>query len=371
MRSLSASARNLATRIALAIIITASAGITANASVTANANVIVNANVTLSLSKGAPASSPTPAPAQTTIPVLPFPYTPQTPVPFRLDRSHIGIVPGTTERAHISGNARRPIKITSSFAGVNASYDAPSRTLSLKGITRGSGTVTLTDAAGAKATAAVLVAPPAGTVAPDVNVELAGDVTPSFVAAKVREAIAQRSVLQPFVDVRIPFSSLPLNGPQSYTLPIDVELDGKGTFVNVKATSSVHLRFSPPAPPVPPAAPLTLFYSDSPEVRHCGRRALPLGHAGDRGPPGAHLSVPRRDDGCAHVCARSPRARRRGARRAHRRRGAAVNQIPLHGPPRDGGLLARTAPPRERRRDGRTGSRRSCCRCKATCTSGI
>lgn len=220
-------------------------------------------SVTLSLSKGAPPSAAaTPAPATTTIPVLPFPSTLPTPVPFQLDRSHIGIVPGTTEKAHAYGTARRPVRVTSSFAGVVASYDSPSRTLSIKGVARGSGTVTLVDAAGATASTAVFVAPAAGTIASDVSVELAGDVTPAFIAARVRSAIAQRSVLQPFVDVRIPFSSIPLDAPQSYTLPIDVELDGKGTFVNVRATSNVHLRLGPPAPLV---APVTLLYSDSPE----------------------------------------------------------------------------------------------------------
>jgi hypothetical protein len=225
------------------------------------------ASVTLSVSKGAPASPPTapPAPAQTTIPVLQFPNTPQTPVPFQLDRSHIGIVPGTTEKAHAYGAARRPVRVTSSFAGVVASYDSPSRTLSLKGVARGSGTVTLVDAVGARATADVFVAPAAGSVAADVGVELAGDVTPSFIAARVRSAIGQRSVLQPFVDVRIPFSSMPLDASRSYTLPVDVELDGKGTFVNVRATSTVHLRLDPPVLQAPPGAPQTLFYSDSPE----------------------------------------------------------------------------------------------------------
>ena len=227
--------------------------------------------VTLSLSKGAPPSAaiaappPSPAPGMTTIPVLPFPYTPSPPVPFQLDRSHIGIVPGTTEKTHAYGAARRPVKVVSSFAGVTASYDSPSRTLSIKGVTHGSGTVTLIDAVGARATTTVFVAPAAGTVAPDVNVELAGDVTPAFVAAKVRDAIAQRSVLQPFVDVRMPFPSLPLSGPQSYTLPVDVELDGKGTFVNVKATSRAHIRFDGPVSPALPGAAQTLMYSDSPE----------------------------------------------------------------------------------------------------------
>jgi hypothetical protein len=226
-------------------------------------------NVTLSLSKGAPqpalAAARSPAPHLSPLPdnVIQPPPAP-TPVPFQLDRSHIGIVPGTVEKTHTYG-AHGRIKITSSFAGVSAGYDAPSRTLSLKGIARGSGTVTLVDASGATATTAVLVAPAAGTVAADVNVELAGAVTPFFVAAKVRDAIAQRSVLQPFVDVRIPFLSIPLHAAQSYTLPLDVGLDGKGTFVDVRAKSNIHLRLDPPVPPLPPAAPQTLLYSDSPE----------------------------------------------------------------------------------------------------------
>ena len=221
--------------------------------------VILSASVTLSLSKGAqalaavpPTSPPTAAPA------------PPTPVPFQLDRSHIGIVPGTTEKAHTYG-ARGTVRVVSSFAGVTAAYDAPSRALSLKGVARGSGTVTLIDASGATASTAVLVAPAAGTVAADVNVELAGDVTPSFAAAKVRDAIAQRSSLQPFVDVRVPFLSIPIHAAQSYTIPVDVGLDGKGAFVDVRARPNVHLRIDPSVSIAPPGAPQTLLYSDSPE----------------------------------------------------------------------------------------------------------
>ena len=157
------------------------------------------------------------------------------PVPFQLDRSHIGIVPGTTEKTHAYGIAHRPIKVVSSFPGVSANYDAPSRTLSLTGVARGSGTVTLVDASGATASTAVLVAPPAGTVPADVSIELAGNVTPFFLATRVRDAIAQHATLQPFVDVKIPsvpISLQPGRLVQSVTVPVQVTLDGKGTFVN-------------------------------------------------------------------------------------------------------------------------------------------
>jgi hypothetical protein len=187
------------------------------------------------------------------------------PVPFQLDRSHIGIVLGTTEKTRVYGGARGPVRIVSSFPGVSASYDAPSRTLSLNGVARGSGTVTLADAAGATATTTVLVAPAAGTVASDASVELAGNVTPPFLAARVRDAIVQRSALQPYVDVRVP--SLPIDlrpgrAVQSVTLPVHVAVDGKGTFVDVSATTTVHVQIDGP---LPAAAPQTLFYSDSPE----------------------------------------------------------------------------------------------------------
>ena len=229
------------------------------------AGVSANSGVILSLSKGSPAvAAAATAVPPTAVPATMFPVVPPTPVPFQLDRSHIGIVPGGTEKAHAYG-AHGSVKVTSSFAGVAAGYDAPTRTLSLKGVARGSGTVTLVDASGATASTAVLVAPAAGTVAVDVNVELAGDVSPFFVAAKVRDAIAQRSVLQPFVDVRIPFLAIPLHALQAYTVPMDVGLDGKGTFVDVRAKSNVHLRLDPPGPSAPPGAPQTLLYSDSPE----------------------------------------------------------------------------------------------------------
>ncbi|HEV2644036.1 MAG TPA: hypothetical protein VGT98_15095 [Candidatus Elarobacter sp.] len=186
-------------------------------------------------------------------------------MPFQLDRSHIGIVPGTTEKTHAYGVAHRPIRVVSTFPGVSANYDATSRTLSLTGVARGTGTVSLIDANGATATTAVLVAPPAGTVPADVNVELAGNVTPFFLATRVRDAIAQRATLQPFVDVRIPsvpVSLQPGHTVQAATIPVQVTLDGRGAFVNVTSKATVHLQIDGLPPPL---APQTLLYSDSPE----------------------------------------------------------------------------------------------------------
>jgi hypothetical protein len=111
----------------------------------------------------------------------------------------------------------------------------------------------------------VLVAPAAGTLPADVNVEVAGTVTPLFFAARVHDAIVQRSVLQPFVDVRLPFLPIDLTpgrAVQSVTLPVQAQIDGKGTFVNVTATTNVHVQIDGP---VPSALAQTLFYSDSPE----------------------------------------------------------------------------------------------------------
>jgi hypothetical protein len=195
----------------------------------------------------------------------PEPQPAPTPVPFQLDRSHIGIVPGTTERTHAYGVPHGPIKIMSSFPGVAANYDPHSRTLSLTGVARGSGTVTLVDAKGATASTTVLVAPPAGTIPADVNLELAGNVTPYFLAARVRDAIAQQAALQPFADVRIPLAPVTLSPGrvvQSLTVPIPVTLDGKGNYVNVTSNANVHVQIDGPPPPV---GPQTLLYSDSPE----------------------------------------------------------------------------------------------------------
>ncbi len=317
-------------------------GVTLSASATASAGITRSANVTLSFSKGAPRPALAANPSPTT-------------VPFQLDRSHIGIVPGTTEKARAYGVAHRPIKIVSSFPGVSASYDVPSHTLSLTGVSRGSGTVTLIDASGAAATTAVLVAPPAGTVPADVNVELAGNVTPLFLATRVRDAIAQRAMLQPFVDVKVPSVSLPLTAGhivQSVTVPVQVTLDGKGTFVNVTSKANVHVQID--GLPLP-AAPQSLLYSDSPEyVTADGvlfRSITPV-------VPGRSARIY-----LYHVAMTEPRsfalvlrARDTAARRAHRRVRTAVGQISLHRPPRNRRVLARSTPPRERRRDRCAGS---------------
>lgn len=190
-----------------------------------------------------------------------------TPAPvsaIRLDRSRVGIVPGSTETVHVFGAAGQVV-VTASFGGVSARYDAPARALSLTGVARGSGTVSLVDAHGASASVAVLVAPPAGSVPADVAVELAGNVTPAFVAARVRDAVAQRSALQPGTEVKIrglDALAQPSAAGQAVTVPIEVGLDGKGTFVNVTSKANLRLQIDPPPPPV---APQTLLYSDSPE----------------------------------------------------------------------------------------------------------
>jgi hypothetical protein len=228
--------------------------------------VSLSPSVALSASKGASALAAVPPTSlPTAIPATPDPLARPTPIPFQLDRSHIGIVPGTTEKAHAYGVARGPVRVALSFPGVSANYDAPSRTLSLTGVARGSGTVTLVDASGATATTAVLVAPPAGAVPADVSVELAGNVTPFFLATRMRDAIAQHATLQPFVDVKLPSVPLPLSAGhlvQSAAVPVQVTLDGRGTFVNVTSKATAHVQIDGPPPPL---APQTLLYSDSPE----------------------------------------------------------------------------------------------------------
>lgn len=218
-----------------------------------------------------PAPSPAaPAPASPSASPLPSPAAspPASNAPPRFDRASAGVAPGATIAIPLSGGSE-PIAVTSSFDAVDARYDAAAHALVLTGRARGSGSVTVTDATGATATIAVLVAPPAGVVPPAVEVTLAGNVGRAFALARVRDAVAAAAQLQPGSALDVSSVALPDALPPGTTLDLagEVRIDGHGGFVDVAGPTTVRLRVLAATP----FDPRVLLYSDDPEyVRASG-----------------------------------------------------------------------------------------------------
>ena len=150
-----------------------------------------------------------------------------------------------------------------SFAGVSARYDAFARTLTLSGGAPGSGTVTLSDAAGDSASVNVLVAPPAGVVPADATVELAGDVTPEFAAARIQATLDGLAQRRPGSSLGFRGVTLPaaLHPGDALDAQAQVHVDGHDAYVDAFGTTGVHLRVAA----LPKLDPQVLFYSDDPE----------------------------------------------------------------------------------------------------------
>jgi hypothetical protein len=170
-------------------------------------------------------------------------------------------VPGAVVVIHVSGGAGS-IVASPSFSGVDADYDETAHTLTLRGVANGRGTVTLADSAGDSAVVAVLVAPPAGVVPPDVSVDLAGNVSPQFATSRIHDTIAQFAQLQPNATAGTGgFTVGALHPGDSINLSVHTTLTGNDTSVDQTGTTNVHLRVAR----LPHLDPAVLFYSDDPE----------------------------------------------------------------------------------------------------------
>ncbi len=162
----------------------------------------------------------------------------------------------------VSGGAGDLVAAVSSPT-VDVRYDAAAHALTVTGRAPGTAAVTISDGAGDSATIAVLVAPPAGVVPGDLTVELGGTVSPAFVAAKIRAALATAAQLRPnaTIDVRAAQPSASLAPGGSFDAVARVHVGGGGAFVDVDGTTNVHVTVDTLAE----LDPQVLFYSDDPE----------------------------------------------------------------------------------------------------------
>ncbi|MBV8370513.1 MAG: hypothetical protein JO036_16510 [Candidatus Eremiobacteraeota bacterium] len=214
-----------------------------------------------SLSPPPGTQSPSPFPTPSGGPSPPPSTSPLPGLPIRVDRSRVGVVPGTTIVVNVSGGVG-PLVAQASFDGVDVRYDDLTRRLSLTGRTNGRGTVTLSDAAGDTAVVNVLVAPPAGVVPNDALVELAGTVSPQFARDRVQAAVAQLAQMQPGTTLSVGgVNTAALRPGDALEARANVAIRGNDNYVDQIGTTNVHLRVDS----LPPLDPLVLFYSDDPE----------------------------------------------------------------------------------------------------------
>jgi hypothetical protein len=174
----------------------------------------------------------------------------------------VGVVPGTTALVHISGGTA-PFVVAGADASVDARYDAATNAVALTGRAPGRAIVTVTDATGATASLAVLVAPAAGTVPAEISVTLAGIVSPQFAGERIVAAIARDAQLQSGASLTVSGVTIARKLQPGELLEADaqVHIAGGGRFVDADGTTAVHLEVAS----LDPLVAQLLFYSDDPE----------------------------------------------------------------------------------------------------------
>jgi hypothetical protein len=214
---------------------------------------------------GALAAAPLGVTAQT----LPSPAPPPAsspaataPAPLSLDPSSVGVVPGTTVLVRVlRGTA--PFTVGGANASVDARYDAATNALVLAGRAPGQATLTVTDATGATASLAVLVAPAAGVVPGAISLALAGVVSPQFASERIAAAITHDAQVQTGAKLDVTGVTIPRALQPGDVVEADarVHIAGGGRFVDVDGTTAVHVEIVA----LDPLVAQFLFYSDDPE----------------------------------------------------------------------------------------------------------
>jgi hypothetical protein len=182
--------------------------------------------------------------------------------PLRVTRTSVSVSPGQIVAVGVDG-ASGNVTVRSSGAAVGARYDTASSSVVITGIALGSGTVTVTDAAGNGATIAADVLPAAGVIPGDVTVALGGLVSPQFALAKVNAAIARGAQMQPGASIAVRGVTIanPLQAGDELEAIARVAIAGGGAFADQSGTTAIHLHVET----LDQIEPAFLFYSDDPE----------------------------------------------------------------------------------------------------------
>jgi hypothetical protein len=174
------------------------------------------------------------------------------------DRHELVLAPGATAMVHLYGAS--VIALVASSTGVDAHYDAATRTVTLIAANAlGDVTITGIDPRGNTDTILVHVVMPAGVIPSDVSVTLAGTPTRDFLAARLRVELLP--LTHACAACVLEFPSLATLDPAQPTQRIDVRLRGPNA-ATVTGTTTLHLIASDF---VGGREPATLLYSDDPE----------------------------------------------------------------------------------------------------------
>jgi hypothetical protein len=192
------------------------------------------------------APSPSPAPSASAQPHAAF------------DRHELVLAPGASAVVHLYGASS--IALSASSSGVDARFDAPSRSVILvASATLGDVTITGTDPHGNSDTILVHVVAPAGVIPTDVSVTVAGTPARDFLAARLRVEV--RPLAHLCAGCVLEFPTIGTLDPALPVQRVDVRLRGPNA-ATVTGQTTLHVIASDF---VSESEPVTLLYSDDPE----------------------------------------------------------------------------------------------------------
>jgi hypothetical protein len=195
--------------------------------------------------------SPLPAPGASAAPSAPPPHA-------AFDRHELVLAPGASAVVHLYGASA--VTLTASSGGVDARYDAPSRSVTLvASATLGDVTITGTDPHGNTDTILVHVVASAGVIPSDVSVSVAGTPARDFLAARLR--VELRPLTHLCAACVLEFPTIAMLDPTLATQRVDVRLHGPNA-ATVTGQTTLHVIANDF---VSGSEPATLLYSDDPE----------------------------------------------------------------------------------------------------------
>jgi hypothetical protein len=192
-----------------------------------------------------PSASPVPIPSASAAPRGAF------------DRHVLTLAPGESGIVHLFGASALALAVSS--AGVDAHFDAPTRSVTVLAVALGDSVITGTDPRGNTDTIAVHVVSPAGVVPSDVTVTLAGTPQREFAVARLRAEL--RPLLHLCAACAFDLPTQATLDPVQTLQRVDVRLRGPNA-ATVNGSTNVHLTL---VPFVVAHEPVTLLYSDDPE----------------------------------------------------------------------------------------------------------
>jgi hypothetical protein len=210
--------------------------------------------VAVLLAQATPSVSPSPTPS---VPVT-------SPVTLSAEPSSLGLHAGAATTVRIQGASGS--LVASAGPLVTVTVDQATQTLSVTAAGQlGRDTIHITDATGAALDVPVLIAQDAGSVPAVIALKVTGSpIDPQWLTAQVRNAVSRNVQVQPGATLAPPAATDPPAPPlpgSSVTVPVQVAIEGNGTYLDVAATTNVSIQNVPAEPFAPP----TLMYDDDPE----------------------------------------------------------------------------------------------------------